>query len=257
MSNSNPVLITSLDFELFWGVHDCFSFAEYCKNVLGGREAIPKLLSLFEDYGIHATWATVGFLFSESIDDARRFFPEENKKPTYENEKLSPYPLFDSIGNNEKEAPCFYASSLIHLISQCPGQEIGSHTFSHFYCREKGQTIEQFEADMKAAVAIAADKGIQMTSVVLPRNQFIPEYNKVLSELGFTAFRDEENDWIHERLHGPLLRLFRLADVYFPLTGQGGYRPLIQDGLVNLPGSRMYKPFFQLLSFFQVHVSKV
>lgn len=33
--------------------------------------------------------------------------------------------------------------------------EIGSLTFSHYYCHETGQTIEQFEDDLKSAVAIA------------------------------------------------------------------------------------------------------
>ena len=37
-------------------------------------------------------------------------------------------------------------------------------------------------------------------------------------------------------------------DVYVPLTGQGGYVPKNEDGIINLMGSRMYKPFFKPLS---------
>ena len=44
------------------------------------------------------------------------------------------------------------------------------------------------------------------------------------------------------------MRLLRLADVYLPLTGQGGYEPKIENGIVNLVGSRMYKPFFKPLA---------
>lgn len=40
-------------------------------------------------------------------------------------------------------------------------------------------------------------------------------------------------------------------DVYFPLTGQGGYIPQNEDGIVNLVGSRMYKPFFKTLAFME------
>ena len=56
-------LIVSLDFELHWGVRDVKTVAQYRENLLGVRRAIPALLATFADYGIHATWATVGFLF--------------------------------------------------------------------------------------------------------------------------------------------------------------------------------------------------
>ena len=172
--------------------------------------------------------------------------------PTYENKALSAYRCFGSIGDNEMRAPCFYGASLIEQITQVPGQEIGSHTFSHYYCREKGQTTQQFRADIEAAKKIAADKGFALRSVVLPRNQCEPEYTQVLTDLGFSTYRDEENDWIHEKVKfRPLMRLLRLMDVYFPLTGQGGYQPQLENGIVNLVGSRMYKPYFKPLAFLE------
>ena len=245
-------LIVSLDFELFWGMLDCSTLEAYGENVLGGRKAIPKLLELFEKYGIHATWATVGFLFAENYGELKGYFPEAEHRPGYRDPALDPYGWFERIGGNEQEAPCFYAPSLIRQISRAPGQEIGSHTFCHYYCREQGQTPEQFAADMKAAKAIAKDKGYDLTSVILPRNQCEPEYTEVLRQLGFTAYRDEENDWIHERIKfRPLLRALRLADVYLPMTGQGGYIPKEENGIRNLVGSRMYKPIFPALSFLE------
>jgi hypothetical protein len=245
-------LIVSLDFELFWGMQDGWKLSEYQANVLGGRKAIPQMLALFEKHGIHATWATVGFQFAGNYDELKECFPPAELRPTYENDALSSYRCFDSIGMDEQSAPCFYAHSLVEQIATVPGQEIASHTFSHFYCRETGQTTEQFRADMEAAKAIAAKFGYDVKSVVLPRNQCEPEYTKVLTELGFTAYRDEENDWIHEKVKcRPLMRLLRLADVYVPLTGQGGYEPKIEDGIVNLVGSRMYKPYFKRLSFLE------
>lgn len=245
-------LIVSLDFELFWGMLDCSTLEAYQDNVLGGRKAIPQLLALFEKYGIHATWATVGYLFAENYEELRRFFPDKQMCPSYADETLDPYCWFEKIGRNEEEAPCFYAPSLIRLVAGTPGQEIGSHTFCHYYCREKGQNPEQFAADMAAAKAIAREKGYDLTSVILPRNQCEPEYTQVLREAGFTAYRDEENDWIHERIKfRPLLRALRLADVYFPLTGQGGYAPKNENGIWNLVGSRMYKPIFPALQFLE------
>lgn len=248
----SPTLIVSLDFELFWGMQDGWKLEAYQENVLGGRKAIPKLLNLFQKYGIHVTWATVGFMFADNFEQLSKYFPDLSLLPTYDDPKLSTYRCFGQIGKSEKEAPCFYAPSLIARIAKVPGMEIGSHTFSHFYCREVGQTVEQFKADMKAAKTIANDLGYNLTSVVLPRNQCESEYTEVLRDLGFTAYRDEENDWIHERIKiRPLMRGLRLLDVYFPLTGQGGYNPRNENGICNLVGSRMYKPFFKPLWFLE------
>ena len=59
-------MIVSLDFELFWGLLEEMNLEDYRQNVLGGRAAIPRLLELFQQYDIHATWATVGFMFAEN-----------------------------------------------------------------------------------------------------------------------------------------------------------------------------------------------
>lgn len=244
-------LIVSLDFELFWGMLDCTTLEAYKPNVLGGRKAIPQLLKIFEKHGIHATWATVGFMFAKSYEEVQKYFPTKDLLPTYDDPELSPYKEFKKIGPDEISAPCFYAPSLIKIVAQTEGQEIGSHTFSHFYCREKGQTIQQFEADIMAAKAIAADYDYDLKSVVLPRNQCTDECVKALSEAGFITYRDEENDWIHKIKNRSLLRILRLADVYLPLTGQGGYIPKVEQGMVNLIGSRMYKPFFGPLKFME------
>lgn len=234
-------LIVSLDFELFWGMLDVCPLEKYQDNVLGGRKAIPQLLELFRKHGIHATWAAVGFLFAENYDELRRYFPEN--KPGYANEKLNAYREFEKIGRNEQEAPCFYAPSLLQTIAAAPGQEIGSHTFSHYYCREAGQTPEQFAEDLAAAKAIAGDHGYHLTSVILPRNQCEPEYTDILRQAGFTAYRDEENDWIYNKVKsGLLFKVLRTLDMYLPLTGQGGYTPKCENGIWNLTGSRMFRP---------------
>lgn len=252
VNEMNGTLIVSLDFELFWGMQDCSTLEEYGENIHGGRRAIPLLLEMFKKYGIHATWATVGFLFAENKEEIVKFSPDKKLLPTYGREILSTYSCMSKIGSDERDAPCFYGASLIERIAKTSGQEIGSHTFSHYYCREKGQTVEQFKADMQSAKAIAKQHGYALKSVVLPRNQCEVEYIKVLTDLGFTTYRDEENDWIHEKMKiRPLMRIFRLLDVYLPLTGYGGYIPEVEHGIVNLVGSRMYKPYFKPLGFLE------
>ena len=241
-------MIVSLDFELFWGLLEEMNLEDYRQNILGGRAAIPRLLNLFEKYDIHATWATVGFLFARNYEQLQQYFPEQ--KPSYSEKGLSPYDYFEKIRPEDED--CFFAPDLIRQVAHTPGQEIGSHTFSHFYCRKKGQTVEQFAEDLKAAKRIAADQGYDLTSIILPRNHCEPEYTAVFRELGFTAYRDEEDDWIHEKIKFfPLLRVFRLLDVYFPLTGQGVHKPRKELGVWNFVGSGMFKPIRPALRMFE------
>lgn len=249
----NGTFMVSLDFELFWGMLEVRSLESYQDNILGGKKAIPQLLQLFETYGIHATWATVGFLFADNYEEAARFFPE--LRPSYRKPELDGYAYFAKIGKDEESAPCFYAPGLLERIAATPGQEIGSHTFCHYYCREKGQTVEQFEADMAAARDIAASKGYNVTSVILPRNQSEPEYTAVLRKVGFTAYRAEEADWIHRgfrkwEFQVPY-RLLHLLDMYLPLTGQCCYAPRQENGIWNLVGSRIFRPIFRPLEFLE------
>lgn len=233
-------LIVSLDFELFWGMLDVCPLDEYRSHVEGGRKAIPRLLDLFERYDIHATWATVGFQFGRDRAEVARFAPPETMRPGYENPALDPYGALETI--SPADADCFFAPDLVDQIAAAPNQEMACHTFCHYYCREKGQTAQQFEADLCAAQAIAKAHGCTLKSLVLPRNECRQDYTPILRKLGFTSFRDEENDWIHRRVHFfPLLRALRLLDVYLPLTGQGGYTPRKEDGVWNLTGSRAFK----------------
>ena len=249
----NGTFMVSLDFELFWGMLEVVSIETYRDNVLGGKQAIPQLLQLFEKYGIHATWAAVGFLFAKNYEDLSGYLPE--LRPTYEMAEMDPYEKLSRIGQEEQTAPCFYGSGLLEQIARTPGQEIGSHTFCHYYCRVKGQSTEQFEADLRAARAIAADKGYDVTSVILPRNQSEPEYTEVMSRCGFTAFRDEENDWIHKyfrkRRNQLPYRLLHLLDMYLPLTGRCAYPPRYENGVWYLVGSRIWRPIFRPLEFLE------
>ncbi len=233
-------LLVSLDFELFWGMHDHCTPESYGANILGGRKAIPSLLDLFQRHGIHCTWATVGMLFASSPKELADYLPLQ--RPSYEAQQLSPYAFLERLS---PEDPLYFAPELPEIIAQTPGQEIGTHTFCHYYCREKGQSLGQFREDMLATKAISTAKGYLPQSVVLPRNQSEPAYIRILEELGFTSYRDEENDWIHEKVKfRPLMRLLRLADVYLPLTGHGCFTPKKEGKIVNLVGSRMFKPRF-------------
>ena len=124
------IFAISLDFELHWGVRDVKTVAQYRENLLGVRRVVPALLATFAEYGIHATWATVGFVFFGSRTELLASLPD--LLPEYENLRLSPYLDMKILGNDEDDDPFHFGRSLIDQIRSHPEQEIATHTFSHY-----------------------------------------------------------------------------------------------------------------------------
>jgi len=241
-----PALVVSLDFELHWGLFDFVKGPDhpYWNNLLGARRAVEELLEILKRYEIHATWATVGFLFARDRKEFCHFLP--SAKPDYELCKLNPYTM--AIGEDEADDPMHFAASLVERIRDTPGQELASHTFSHYYCLERGQTKESFREDLSSAQAIAGNYGVKLRSVVFPRNQVNPAYLEILPELGFEAYRGtprcflydpEANKWFGS----PPIRLLRLADAYFNLTGHHTvtWSELADSYPVNIKASRFLR----------------
>ncbi len=147
----NGQFVNSLDFEWLSGICDLADRDTYGKNVLGVRYAIPKMLELFAEKIISVTWVTVGFLFHESKEELLVSSPDE--QPIYSKPGLSNFSYIDEISNDERSDSYYFAPSLISAIPQTPGQEIGTHTLSHFYYHLDGQTLFVFQADTRTEKA--------------------------------------------------------------------------------------------------------
>lgn len=239
--------IISLDFELHWGVAELWDVNLKKDYFDATRKSIPMVLALFEQYHIHATWATVGFLFAKNKEQLLAFCPRE--RPTYKNKILSYYNLIEKnqIGDDENEDPYHYAPSLIAKILKTPNQELATHTFAHYYCNEAGQTIEQFEADIKAAQNIAMENfGVALKSLVFPRNQFNRDYLAIAKRNGIEVFRSNPNVWFWQNNFGRLTPVFRAMDTLFPISRSLAFKSAevkVCDGIVELPASRFLRPF--------------
>lgn len=239
--------VVSLDVELHWGVRDhAPAHGAYRANLLGERRAVPALLALFREFGVSATWATVGFLFARSRGELERCSPAV--RPAYADPALDPYG--EPLGDGEDDDPLHFAPSLVEQIAAAPGQEVATHTFSHYYCLEPGQGRGAFAADLDAAVRIAAARGVALRSIVFPRNQHNPAYDDLLRGAGITCYRGAQTGWMYrpgaEALGTSRVRAGRLADTYLPITGRETQpwdavaRP---DGLCNVAASRFLRPY--------------
>jgi peptidoglycan/xylan/chitin deacetylase (PgdA/CDA1 family) len=239
-----PFFTISLDFELFWGVCDVASVQRYGPNILGGRKAIPIILSLFKDYNIHATWGAVAMASFENKKELMRYLP--GIKPVYENKEIDPYGHLNYVGKNESEDPLHFGYSLLRKITDVDGMEIGSHSFSHFYCLENNKT-GAFKADLEAAAQSFRRLDVETKSLIFCRNQYDDDALKTAKEAGFTSYRGNEDNYLYRARQSkqPLaVRGCRLADAYVNIAGSHLSVPKeTLPSLINIPSSRFLRPF--------------
>ena len=256
--NKKGKFVISLDFELLWGMRDHKTIEDYGENILGVWEVFPKMLSLFEKYGVGVTFATVGFLFASNKEELLEYSPKI--KPEYKEANLSPYNgHFDLVKVTEKDDKYHFASELISMIRKYPGHEIATHTYSHYYCNSAGQTIEDFRRDIKAAITLANRDGLKLMSLVFPRNMFNEEYIRVCEEFGISSYRGNEEVWFHKaetktsRIKGMSKRGFRLLNAYLNISGHHCYSldEISRERPYNIPSSRFLRPYSAKLRLFE------
>jgi peptidoglycan/xylan/chitin deacetylase (PgdA/CDA1 family) len=253
MNNSSLGTLTiSLDLELYWGMRDIISIDNYRKNLQGVRQALPAILELFKKYQIHATWAAVGFLYYADVEQLQKNIPRQ--LPSYDKPALDPYQYINTL-EKESNQQLHFCPDLIELIKQYSGQEIATHTFSHYYCLETGQTQEQFKADLQAATATAKKANIDTASLIFPRNQYNQAYLGEVADCGINCYRGNETSFIYndEKGNGDRSdkRILRLLDNYLNLTGQNCYSwsDLRSSYPINIPASRFLRPYSAKVKF--------
>ncbi len=240
------IFTISLDFELYWGMRDVVSLEGYRENLEGTPDAVYGMLELFEKYRIHTTWATVGFLFFPNRQALLEQVPD--KRPAYEHKAFD---LYDYLFSHEVlEDRCHFAPELIDAILQTPHQELATHTFSHYYSLEKGQTLETFHEDLRCACeTMARQSGSRPKTLVFPRNQWNEKYLKVLEKEGIVAYRGTEKHWVYDASdwEGRMLirRMIKLLDSYINVTGYHTYpvSAIAPEKPLNIPSSLFWRPY--------------
>jgi peptidoglycan/xylan/chitin deacetylase (PgdA/CDA1 family) len=252
---SGGQLIISLDLELMWGCLG-WTIENYGKNIEAVHQVIPRLLETFRKFNVKATFATVGFLFCETKQELLESVPAN--KPHYSDDNLSPYNgYFDTIGADFNTDKYHFAPDLLKLIRQYPEHEIGTHTFSHYYCLEPGQTVDTFKADLQSAIKIAKKWGITLSALVFPRNQFNDDYLRICKDLGITYYRGNQYSWLYSAKNKgdetSFRRALRLLDAYINISGYNCYTDEQLQGKfpVDIPASRFLRPYSKKLQLFE------
>ncbi len=233
-------------------MRDHSSLEDLYESLNGIDKIVHDLLNIFSEHQIHATWAVVGFLFHESRDELLEYLPQNRN--LYFDKSLNPYHY---IENNKLLPDNFhFAKHIIKDISKVPFQEIASHTYSHYYCSERGQNEDTFRDDLNLFKEVSESYGYEVKTIVFPRNMIENTYLPILNEFGITAYRGNP-DYAINVLQKKLKqsgRLIRFFDRYINISGHGTFQvqKCKESGLSNVKASRFLVPYddrFKLLEF--------
>jgi len=240
----------SLDFELIWGTFDLSGPERFRKVCAAERAVVVRLLDLFCEYEVPATWCILGHLFLDHCVASNGRKHPEIVRPTHSWFRHDWFE-HDPCGT-EEDAPTFLGRSLVEKIRDCPvPQEIGSHGFSHVVFGDPGCSLATAESEVAACVRLAHETGLELTSFAFPRNRV--GHLDVLRRFGFECYRGPEPTWYELSPHkGVLQRLAHLWDVLRAATPPVVLPEPTPSGLWNIPGSMIYFPIHGFRRFIPV-----
>jgi len=234
-------LCISLDFEKFWGIHDVESLKNNEQNLIKVNEIVNRLLVLFTKYDMHCTWAIVGMLNFNHLEDLEKYSKLINVH--YKEKEFSPFPI-DKYSLQTVNSNTLLAKSEIERIKSTMYQEIASHTFSHLYCLEKGVT----ERDIQNDIDYFKETIGEVDSIIFPRNQINETYLNYLSQNKQITYRGNQQNkyWKNSdyKTEGLIKKAGRVLDAYIKISKDNftAWKSLKTTSLINIPASRFLRP---------------
>ena len=181
----------------------------------------------------------MGHLYLERAErDAQGRAHPQHPRPNYpwvRGDWFDRLPEGDASGHPE-----WYGRDLVEMIHRAsPTQEVACHTFSHVVMGEPGCDEAVARAELKRCVDLARAMGIELKTIIFPRNKV--GHLSVVRDAGFEVFRGRDVEpfsWVGPALQAKATVLSRILSVPPP--------PVLPtrtpEGLINLPGSMFYMP---------------
>jgi len=233
-------VVFSVDFELAWAWRYARKLSNDCV-VIGMRERhqVPQILDRMEEYGVPATWATVGHLFLERCERAANgsAHPDMSRPEHFRNAHWEftegDWYQHDPC-SDVRRAPAWYAADLIEkILASTVKHEMASHGFSHVgfgsYC-----PAEVASAELQASIDAMESFGVTPRTFVFPGNE--AGHYGLLAHKGFHIVRSFPVNW---------------AEISLPLKSEEGLWQVHDSVAVDLEwnGSNLEKRLFQLKKY--------
>jgi hypothetical protein len=213
----------SLDCELGWGEPDPpdSRWDALRADPSYGRDTYKKILDIFREYKIPATWAFVGHLFLDGCTPSTH----------YVNNRIEKYDPYTNIS----KSPLYYADDLVSMVYDDEiNHEIAAHSFSHTPYTKLSE--EEARQDVQNLIDIAESNRYEFTSFVFPKDQIA--HTDILSEHGFSVYRGEIKGTNHTYKSG-FRALMKNPKQFINCPST---KPVTDDrGLVRLSTSRLLR----------------
>jgi hypothetical protein len=242
------IFTISLDFELIWGTQDLFGPERFRRACETERACvINRLLDLFVECDISATWFVVGHLLLDHCEAVGGLKHPEIVRPSHAWMRADWFE--HDPGGRDHDGSVFLGRSLVEKVRKCPiPQEIGCHSFSHVVFGDPGCSRATAMSEVAACVALAAGMGMRMRSFAFPRN--IVGHADILRQYGFDFYRGPDPEArIFRLLPNSLKRLTNLLKVLAASEPPVGLPETTESGLWMCPGSMVYFPMHGLRRF--------
>jgi len=245
-----PIIVISLDYERRWGVHDRIgdNWEAYREELENEDACVDKMLEMFAERGVHATWAAVGAV---GCSGWHEYYERAPQPPAYADPRLRVKP---SYADRDPEGRLHFSPATIARIAETPHQDLGSHTFSHIYLGEPGVTPGDARRDHAAVKALFTERyGDEPVSLVYPRNQL--SYVDELFDCGVRIVRGNETPWYFNcntaARNSYLPRCLRAFDSINPLASHPAPK---MSGMTRSSG---FVRFNLSHSLWQLHLSRL
>ncbi|HAQ21325.1 MAG TPA: hypothetical protein DCR40_19150 [Prolixibacteraceae bacterium] len=238
MNMKKGKLVISIDYEMLWGLTDSNISASRYIELKQVPEVVTHLLNLFKKYEIHATWASVGALTYNNLDEMKKEMTNICRNLLL-NQRSNYYLLCEKKLNGNEQT--LFDPESFSKIEQTPFQQIECHSFLHIF--SDFTSVELFKTDTCLHINRLKKLGFKTPEFyVFPRNQSTLPFLNILKKFGFNSFRGYDSVlYSDEKI---FKRILRRIDSIFPLVERNSKIIYREDcELFEFKGSRFLRTF--------------
>lgn len=244
---TKALFVLSLDTEIAWAEAGQLPNPLYRDRFDNYQTIVTRLIDLLDTYQIPATWAIVGALLLNHMDEL------DVAEPIYQwsDPQTTASALFYECAYDNPN--WYHCHDILQQIQNADvSHEIGTHTFTHVYATDPATTSSIFSNQLSAVEKEFNKYGISLESIVFPRNQI--NYLDLLSQFNIIAYRGIEMNW-YRTLPGLIKRIAHYLDRLLAITPPTyDIESLIaRPNLVNVPSSQFLLHYDGIRDYIPTH----
>jgi hypothetical protein len=228
------VFTISIDYEFGWGRPERLFSSEEAEIVRNEVHITRRLLDLFEEYSMPATWAVASHLLESSCSFGKTFAHPEYPRPiTKGKDWFFQHPPKGDV----HDVLWFDSESLISRIAASPARhEIASHSYAHIAYGAPDVNPDAVKVDIQHAKSRHSNAKLPFQTFIFPWNS--EGFYAELYEAGIMCYRGTTARWYHS-LPGMVKRVGHVLDYVLPFAPPVVMPTMHASGLLNIADSML------------------